>query len=67
MARGIATVEVKRSHGKMIVQGLGRTPRGQKFIRYTTGLEAKGPTDKLFKTQMAQAISRMFAESPPNP
>lgn len=62
MANGIGTVEVRRSHGKLVVQGLGRTPRGTKFIRKTTPLTVTKITDKKFKTEMAAAVEQMLAE-----
>lgn len=65
MSIGIGTVEVRSSHGKLVVQGLGRTPRGQKFIRNKEALGVKSPGDPLFKSELAAAVRKMFAESPP--
>lgn len=62
MSNGIGTVEVKRSRGKLVVQGLGRTARGTKFIRTTTELKAAKLSDKNFKSEMATAVDQMLAQ-----
>lgn len=65
MAVGIGTIQVKRERGKLVVQGLGKTPRGQKFIKDTEVLGVKSPADPDFKTQLGAAVSKMLAESSP--
>lgn len=62
MAAGIGTVEVKRSRGKMVVQGLGKTPRGQNFIKQRKELSAKTPADPAFKSELKTAVTEMFAQ-----
>lgn len=62
MAAGIGTVEVRRARGKLVVQGLGQTPRGTRFIRQTTPLSVKTVTDKGFKSQMETAVTDMLAQ-----
>lgn len=64
MASGIGTVQVKRERGKLVVQGLGKTPRGQNFIKQTVVLSAKNIADPAFKSQMATAVAEMFAQLP---
>lgn len=64
MASGIGTVQVKRSRGKLVVQGLGQTARGQRFIRQTIDLEVKNTRDPNFKSNLRTAIAEMFAQSP---
>lgn len=63
MTSGIGTVEVKRQRGKLVVQGLGKTPRGQKFIRETTELKASKLTSPEFKAEMAAAVKEMLSEA----
>lgn len=63
MAAGIGTIQVKREHGVLVVQGLGKTPRGQKFIRRTTPLKSKNITSKGFKSEMRTAVEEMLAQS----
>ncbi len=60
MANGIGTVEVRKARGKVVVQGLGRTPRGTKFIRKTTVLDVTDITDKKFKGEMTAAVNEML-------
>lgn len=63
MSNGIGTIEVRKSHGKLVVQGLGQTARGTKFIRTTTELTATKMSDKNFKSEMAAAVKAMIAQS----
>lgn len=67
MAAGIGTVQVKRERGKLVVQGLGKTPRGQKFIKDTVELDAAHMSDPAFKSDLAKAVTEIFTESPPTP
>lgn len=62
MAAGIGTVEVRRARGKLVVQGLGKTPRGTRFIRQTIGLSSKKTSDKGFKTELRTAVTEMLAQ-----
>lgn len=62
MAVGIGTVQVKRSRGDLIVQGLGKTPRGQNYIKDTKPLGVKSTADPEFKTRLAAAVVEMFTE-----
>ncbi len=65
MGIGIGTVEVKKSRGEMVVQGLGQSPRGTKFVKDREELGVKSSADPQFKTKLAAAITKMFTESPP--
>lgn len=60
MGSGVGTVEVRRMRGKIVVNGLGRTPRGQKFIRKTIELDVKSLDDPNFKDQLKTAIEEML-------
>lgn len=64
MASGIGTVEVKRARGKLVVQGLGKTPRGQNFIKQTTALGVRRMHESAFKDELARAVAEMFAQLP---
>lgn len=64
MTVGIGTVEVKRVRGELIVQGLGKTPRGQNFIKDTESLKVKSTADPAFKGNLTAAMAKMFTESP---
>lgn len=64
MAAGIGTVEVKRARGTLVVQGLGKTPRGQNFIRQTKALSAKRMHDPAFKSELKLVVAEMFAQPP---
>lgn len=62
MAAGIATVEVRSSRGVLVVQALGRTNRGQKFIKGIVPLGVKSTTDPTFKSHLETAVAELFAE-----
>lgn len=64
MGIGIGTVEVKKSRGEMVVQGLGQSSRGTKFIKDRVPLGVKSSADPEFKGKLAAAITKMFTESP---
>lgn len=63
MAHGIGTIQVKRERGKLVVQGLGQTPRGKRFIRQTVVLSAPRIGAKEFKTELSTAVSEMMAQA----
>jgi len=60
MASGIATIHVRKSKGMMAVQGDGRTPRGQKYIKETIELTVKSTADPRFKAEMATAVEKLL-------
>lgn len=60
MASGVGTIEVKKMKGKMVVSGLGRTARGQKFIKKAISLEATSTTDPKFKAEQATAVAEIL-------
>lgn len=64
MAAGIGTVEIKRVRGGLVLQGLGKTPRGQNFIRQTKALKPQKMSDPGFKSALASAVEEMFEQSP---
>lgn len=61
MASGIGTVEIRRDHGALVVQGLGKTPRGQKFIRAQEALGVKKMSDPDFKGKLKSAVDVLLA------
>lgn len=63
MAKGIGTVQIRRQRGKLVVQGLGQTPRGQRFIRSTEDLKAPTMASKDFKDEVSVAITKMLGEA----
>lgn len=62
MSHRIGSIEIRKSRKKLVVQGLGKTPRGTKFIRSTTALAVTEIDDKAFKSQMAAAVEGMLAQ-----
>lgn len=64
MAVGIGRVEVKSTRGKLELQGLGQTPKGQKFVRKTVPINSKGPSEKGFKNALELAVKELLETSP---
>lgn len=62
MSAGIGTLEIKRQHGKLVVVALGKTPRGQNFIKDYVPLTVEKLGDPKFKTELAAAVSKMFGD-----
>ncbi len=62
MSHGIGAIQVKRERGVLVVQGLGRTPRGQKYIKATIPIAAPKMSDKNFKSEMTAAVTEMMAQ-----
>lgn len=63
MAHGIGTIEVKNRKGHPTVLGLGKTPRGQKFIRTRTALKVTSMSDPDFKKELAAAVDGMLGQA----
>lgn len=55
-----ATVEIRRSRGKLIVQATGRTARGQRYIKGSVPLTVKSMADPNFKREMAAAVEQLL-------
>lgn len=60
MAIKFATIEIRKQRGKMIVQGTGRTPRGQKYIKQQEPVTPAGPGKKNLKAALATAIDKLL-------
>lgn len=61
MAKGIDQIHARVRKGKVIVTGMGRTPRGQRFIKSEVNLEAKNMRDKNFKAELATAVEELLS------
>lgn len=61
MTHPIGTVVVRRQRGKLIVEGQGRTPRGQKFIANQVELADHDMADPKFKDDLKAAVDKLFA------
>lgn len=56
----VASVEVIRKRGTLIVQATGRTPRGQRYIKGELPLAAKTMKDPNFKRELATAMAQLL-------
>lgn len=61
MSSGIASVEVRKTKKGLEVLAMGRTPRGQKYVKAKKALEAKSPSDPKFKAELDSAIKELFS------
>lgn len=55
-----ASVEIRKTKGHMVVQIIGRTQRGQKYLKAQEVLGAKRITDKEFKQEMTDAVEQLL-------
>lgn len=67
MGNGIGTIHVRPQRGKLVVQGDGKTPRGQRFIKETEALAVKSMADPNFKAQLSAAVNKMLPEEGTQP
>lgn len=61
MSKGIATIHVRKIHGKLGVLGMGKTSTGQKYIKANEEIEAPVMSDPKFKSEMATAVEKLLA------
>lgn len=67
MTLEVGQVHVKRQRGVLVVQGMGQTPRGQKYVKKTVEIDAGKVTDKDFKGKQAAAVAELFESEEPAP
>jgi hypothetical protein len=67
MGNGIAAIHLRKSHGILVVQAMGQTGRGQRFLKQAVELQAKDPKDPQFKTQLAAAVETLDPSPAPSP
>ncbi len=60
MRSGVSGIRFKKERGKMVVQALGRTARGQRYIKQTIEIKAAGPTDPAFKGELSAAVIELL-------
>lgn len=62
MTNGIGTIHVRRQRRKLVVQGDGKTPRGQSFIRSYKEMTTPSMRDAEFKAEMTGIVEEMLAQ-----
>lgn len=55
------TIEIKKERGKLVVIGLGKTNRDQRYIRGRVPLTVESIADPKFKSEMAAAVEKINA------
>lgn len=60
MRSGVSGLRFKKERGRMVVQTLGRTARGQRYIKETIEIEAAGPGDPKFKGELSAAVIQLL-------
>jgi hypothetical protein len=63
MSKGIASVHVRNVRGKLSVEAMGQTPRGQKYIKDEDVLATPKMADPKFKGELAAAITKLLGEA----
>ncbi len=61
MAQQYASVRVRKERGKMTVQGIGKTNKGQTYVKKAIQLEATSMADPQFKAQMRAAVEKLYS------
>lgn len=62
MGHGIATIEIRRKGSELIVNALGRTPRGQRYIKNSRTLTVSSLASSGAKAEFARAVNEMMAQ-----
>lgn len=62
MSNGLGTIHVRKQRGHIVIQGDGKTPRGQRYIKQTVALKTSSITSPDFKGQMTAAVKEIMAE-----
>jgi hypothetical protein len=60
MANKFASVEVRMERGKLVLNGMGRTNRGQKYIKKQAPIDAKQMGDENYKPALKTALAKLF-------
>lgn len=60
MAAGIGQVHVRVHKGHVELQGMGQTPKGQRYIKKAEELEAAKFADPKFKGELATAVAKLI-------
>ena len=60
MAARYGTIQVKRMRGKVVLIGMGKTGRGQRYIKKTVAIDVKNMRSKDFKGQLATAVTKLY-------
>lgn len=55
-----AAIYIRRSRGGLVVAAIGRTDRGQSYIKGSRNLKVKSMGDKDFKGQMKTAVDELL-------
>lgn len=61
MPKTFATLEVRRMRGKLVLIGVGRTDRGQRFIKGQEEIDSTRIGSESFKGQLASAATKLVA------
>lgn len=59
----VAKVRLTRERGRLVLQALKHTARGQSYIAAFTVLDALAVDDENFKTELPLAFERLFNET----
>jgi len=51
----------RKERGVIVVQGMGRTPKGQTYVKASVPLTVTSVSDPLFKAEMKTAVEKLLA------
>lgn len=55
-----ARIEIRMARGRLCVYAIGRTGRGQRFVKGFRELQCKSLGDQNFKAEMSQAVTELL-------
>lgn len=61
MPKTFGTIEMKTQRGKFVINGLGQTNTGQKYIKGQEVIDATSITDPDFKRKQTAAVDKLLA------
>lgn len=61
MPNNILSLELRKQRGVLMVQAIGQTPRGTRFLKQRAFLSTNSPKDETFKAELAEAVQLVFA------
>lgn len=67
MAKQFVTIEVRKMRGNLVLVGLSRTARGQRYIKAQVPIGCTSMASKDFKSKVATAMAELQGEALPTP
>lgn len=60
MAERYGTIQVKKMRGELVLIGMGKTGRGQTYIKRRVPIDCQNIRSKSFKGQLGSAVTKLY-------